>query len=588
MKNLTTNNLMKLTRFCIGVILLINLNSCTKEDDITPLGSQQTLNVETEAIIPESITLMTSCQYTIVPEFNSVIFPARSYTWTAQPAGMVEFSVDPLTFAVDIQTLSEGTVTMSLESDDGEVSSSVEIIIDDENDGILKVLAIGNSFSEDALEAYFWGIANAAGKQVIVGNMYIGSANLDTHASNATSNSNSYSYRKIALDGTRTVTSNFSISDAVNDENWDFISFQQASYDSGLFDTYINPLPTVYNAVKGYDPNPCTQYILHKTWAYAQNSTHSGFANYNNDQMTMFDGITSAYNQAVNLMPTNMVIPAGTAIQNGRTSFLGDGFTRDGYHLNDLGQYVASCTWFEMLFGESVIGNSYEAEGISLYYRELAQQAAHEAVLNPNEITVLTDYETSGGNGIISEPVFINFASSNNPVGWNAYSSHLEGVGIANILYPNGDFTGIAATTTSRFRGVNNTSGASSTTTDLNMSDEVSRSNYYSHALAWGSNPPLEESIIEFTGFQSNGTYEFCFFGSRNGVSDNRDTDYTLVGATTQTASLDAANNATNTVCISNVQADADGKITLKVSAGDANTNGNKFYYINAMKISPQ
>ncbi|WP_052466989.1 DUF4886 domain-containing protein [Psychroserpens damuponensis] len=588
MKNLTTNKLKKLAQLCFCVLLLINLNSCSEEDDITPLGSLQTLNVETEAIIPANLTLATSCQYSIIPEFNSVIFPARSYTWTAEPAGMVDFTVDPLTFAVEIQTITEGNVTMSLDSDDGAVSASVEITIDDENDGILKILAIGNSFSEDALEAYFWGIANAEGKQVIVGNMYIGSANLDTHASNATSNSSSYSYRKINLDGTRTVSSGVSISEAVNDENWDYISFQQASYESGLFNTFINPLPTVYNAVKSYDPNPCTKYILHKTWAYAQNSTHSGFANYNNDQMTMFDGITQAYTQAVNLMPTDKVIPAATAIQNGRTSFLGDGFTRDGYHLNDLGQYTASCTWYEMLFNESVIGNTYEADGISLYFRELAQQAAHQAVLNPNEITVLTDYETSGGSGIISEPVFINFASSNNPDGWNAYSSHLEGVGIANILYPNGDFTGIAATTTARFRGVNNTSGAGSTTTDFNMSDDVSRSNYYSHALAWGSNPPLEESIIEFTGFESNDTYEFCFFASRNGVSDNRDTDYTVVGATEQTANLNAANNATDTVCISNVQADADGKITLKVSAGDANTNGNQFYYINAMKITPQ
>ncbi|MBU2927656.1 DUF4886 domain-containing protein [Winogradskyella psychrotolerans] len=588
MKNRTTNKFMKLLQISFCMLLLINLNSCTKEDDITPLGSEDTLNVESEAILPDGITLMSGCEYSITPEFDSVIFPARSYTWSAEPAALVDFTVNPLTYAITVQTISEGTVTLSLNSDDGEVSSSVEILIDDESDGIIKILAIGNSFSEDALEAYFWGLANAEGKQVVVGNMYIGSANLDTHASNATSNSSSYSYRKIALDGTRTVTSSVSISDAVADENWDYISFQQASYESGLFDTFINPLPTLYNNIKNQNPNPCTKYILHKTWAYAQNSTHSGFASYNNDQMTMFNGIIEAYSQAENLIPTDMVIPAATAIQNGRTSFLGDGFTRDGYHLNDLGQYTASCTWYEMVFGESVIGNTYEPEGILDYYKELAQHAAHEAVLSPNEITVLTDYETAGGNGIISESVFINFSSSDNPEGWNAYSSFLEGAGIANILYPNGGFTGIAATTTARFRGINNTSGAGSTTTDLNMSDAVSQSNFYSHALDWGSNPALEESVIEFTGFESNDTYTFCFFGSRNGVSDNRDTKYTLVGATEQSANLDAANNATNTICISNVQADADGKIVLKVSAGDSNDNSTLFYYINAMKITPQ
>lgn len=588
MKNLTTSKFMKLAQFCLCVFFLINFNSCTEEDDITPLGSEETLNVETEALVPNSITLTSGCEYRIVPEFNNVIFPAKNYTWTAQPAELVDFTVEPLTFAVTVQTIAEGNVTLTLASDDGEVSASVQVIIDDESDGILKILAIGNSFSEDALEAYFWGLANAEGKQVVVGNMYIGGANLDTHLSSASSDSNNYSYRKIDLDGTRTVTSNFSISEAVADENWDYISFQQASYESGLFDTFINPLPSLYNIVRGHNPNPCTKYILHKTWAYAQNSTHSGFANYNNDQMTMFNGIIDAYTLAENLIPTTMVIPAATAIQNGRTSFLGDGFTRDGYHLNDLGKYTASCTWYEMLFGESVIGNSYEPDGISDYYQGLAQQASHEAALNPNEITILVDYENPGGNGIISEPVFINFSSSDNPDGWNAYTSHLDGGGIPNILYSNGDFTGVTATTTARFRGINNTSGAGSSTTDFNMDDSVSRSNFYSHALAWGSNPPLEESVIEFTGFESNDTYEFCFFGSRNGVSDNRDTKYTVIGATEQSANLDAANNATNTVCISNVQPDANGKITLRVSAGDANTNGNQFYYINAMKISPQ
>ncbi|MCS2584840.1 hypothetical protein NXY00_19810 [Bacteroides sp. BFG-551] len=28
----------------------------------------------------------------------------------------------------------------------------------------------------------------------------------------------------------------------------------------------------------------------------------------------------------------SLLIPSGTAIQNGRTSFLGDAFNRDGYH----------------------------------------------------------------------------------------------------------------------------------------------------------------------------------------------------------------------------------------------------------------
>ncbi len=585
MKNFKKFNLMKLAQFCFCVFFLINLNSCSKEGDET----QQ--NVETEVTLPENILWATCGQYKIAPEFDNVILPQKDYTWSAEPAGLVEFTVNQVTFEITVQTIAEGTVTLTLVSGDGEVSSSVEVLIENEDDDVLRVLAIGNSFSEDALEAHFWGIANAAGKQVIVGNMYIGGANLDTHASNATSNSNSYSYRKIELDGTRNVTSSFSISQAIADEDWDYISFQQASYESGLYDTFVTPLPILYNVVQSANATACTnntQYILHKTWAYAQNSTHPDFPNYDSDQMIMFNGIIDAYNQAESLIPVDMVVPAGTAIQNGRTSFLGDGFTRDGFHLNDLGQYTASCTWFEMLFGESVIGNSYAPDGMLDLYIELAQQAAHEAVLNPNEITVLTDFQGAGGTGVFTEPVFINFSSADNPEGWNAYSSFLEGSGIPNILYPDGGFSGVAATTTARFRGINNTAGAGSTTTDLEMSDAVSQSFFYSHALSWGSNEPIEESVIEFTGFESDDAYEFCFFGSRNSVSDNRDTKYTLAGATEQSASLDSANNTENIICISNVQADADGKITLTVSAGDSNNNSNEFYYLNAMRITPE
>jgi len=40
----------------------------------------------------------------------------------------------------------------------------------------LKVLAIGNSFSEDAVENYLFELAEAVGKKIIIGNLYIGGA----------------------------------------------------------------------------------------------------------------------------------------------------------------------------------------------------------------------------------------------------------------------------------------------------------------------------------------------------------------------------------------------------------------------------
>ena len=65
----------------------------------------------------------------------------------------------------------------------------------------IKILAIGNSFSQDAVEQYLYELANAEGIPVIIGNMYIAGCSLERHVKNARSNDSAYAYRKISLDG---------------------------------------------------------------------------------------------------------------------------------------------------------------------------------------------------------------------------------------------------------------------------------------------------------------------------------------------------------------------------------------------------
>ena len=45
----------------------------------------------------------------------------------------------------------------------------------------LRILAIGNSFSQDAVEQNLYEICAAAGQQVIIGNMYIPGCSIDKH-----------------------------------------------------------------------------------------------------------------------------------------------------------------------------------------------------------------------------------------------------------------------------------------------------------------------------------------------------------------------------------------------------------------------
>ncbi|MFD1769766.1 DUF4886 domain-containing protein [Sphingobacterium suaedae] len=255
------------------------------------------------------------------------------------------------------------------------------------SDSVLKILAIGNSFSEDGIENYLYELASVSGKKIIIGNMYIGGAPLSLHVKNARANAASYSYRKIDISGKKVVTNQTSVAQALSDENWDYISFQQASPLSGQYQTIVESLPELVTYVRG-KVGALPQFVYHQTWAYQQDATHEGFKNYNSDQLTMYKAIVNASKQVAALGYFAHIIPAGTAVQNARSSSLGDTFTRDGYHLQlDYGRFTAACTWYEMLFGQDVRKNTYKPSAVSEIQAEIAKAAAHKAVKKPYKIS---------------------------------------------------------------------------------------------------------------------------------------------------------------------------------------------------------
>lgn len=259
---------------------------------------------------------------------------------------------------------------------------------------VIKILTIGNSFSEDAVENYLYDLAKAAGDSLVIGNLYIGGCSLETHSKNAASNAPNYSYRKI-VGGIKTVTPKQTMAFAIKDEPWDYISFQQASPYSGQFQSYFPHLTNLMDYVAAHALNPKVKYILHRTWAYARNSPHTGFANYQNDQDQMFNAIVKATNEVTDKVQRfKLLIPAGTAIQNVRTSAIGDSLTRDGYHLQlTYGRYTAACTWLEALTGKSPVGNRYVPQTITKEQAWIAQNAAHYAIRRPGKVTSMEKFK---------------------------------------------------------------------------------------------------------------------------------------------------------------------------------------------------
>ena len=256
----------------------------------------------------------------------------------------------------------------------------------------LRILAIGNSFSQDAVEQYLYDLAKATNKPIIIGNLYIGGAPLSLHWENASEDKPAYSYRKIGVDGKKVIRKGTALSVALVDEPWDFVTLQQASPLSGKFDSYKQPVTDLLgylgNMLKGN-----AHVLWHQTWAYAPTSTHKGFLNYNKDQKTMYKGIMHASRKVKTLgdkaLRIDGVIPSGAAIQNART-VLGDDLTRDGYHLDlGIGRFIAACTWYEFLFKQEAPVDKYHPDAVDSFDAVIAQQAAHAANLKPFSLTKL-------------------------------------------------------------------------------------------------------------------------------------------------------------------------------------------------------
>jgi hypothetical protein len=261
------------------------------------------------------------------------------------------------------------------------------------------VLAIGNSFSEDAVEQYLWEMGQEVGVDFIIGNAYRGGWSLISHWKDARSLAADTEYRKV-VDGRRTNLGKFTLRHIITDEPWDVITFQQVSQDAGRTDSYEPGLSLMIGYVKALARVDTVRLGFHQTWAYSQDSEHQGFANYNRDQMLMYSCITAAVEKAMHYHKGDLTfyIPSGTAIQNARTTLLARNntdkqsvnreLTRDGYHLNyTIGRYIAACTWFEVLTGKSAIGLKTRPKDLIPEMALIAQNAAHAAVLSPKAVT---------------------------------------------------------------------------------------------------------------------------------------------------------------------------------------------------------
>lgn len=248
---------------------------------------------------------------------------------------------------------------------------------------MIKILAIGNSFSVDAME-HLHLLAKAGGVDMLLGNLYIGGCSLETHWQNASEDATAYDFYKTGDTAKRS-----SIREALEEESWDYVTLQQASHDSGRLETYYPFINYLSDYAKKYAPQ--AEQLIHQTWAYEIDSTHGGFKHYNNDQSIMFEALKAAYSEASKRLKLR-IIPCGEAMQLARETPLfsykkgGKSLCRDGFHASlTLGRYLLSSVWYEVFTGKSILDNTFipVVEGLEqpdMKELETLKYCAHEAV----------------------------------------------------------------------------------------------------------------------------------------------------------------------------------------------------------------
>ena len=281
----------------------------------------------------------------------------------------------------------------------------------------IKLLAVGNSFSGNA-SRFLKDIVAASGNELTFGHASIGGCPLSKHWAIAQAfEAKPDDAANRPYTGVKPKTK-ASLKEMLEAEKWDFVTFQQASIQSFEVENYR---PFAANLVAYARKHaPSAEVVFHETWAYRADD--SLFKKGDMTQAKMYEGLRSAYAAVAGENKTR-IIPVGDAFERARrdpqwqfvwpdpkfdyanpvypalpdqTHSLNAGYSwsrpgdngkptlkMDGHHANVAGQYLGGAVWFEFLYGQSVIGNSFVPPGLNKEQVAFLQKIAHAAVAEP-------------------------------------------------------------------------------------------------------------------------------------------------------------------------------------------------------------
>ena len=217
----------------------------------------------------------------------------------------------------------------------------------------MQILAIGNSFSQDAT-AYLKKISEFGKGDITVVNLVIGGCSLSRQYRNMLSGDKVYS---LEFNGQQTGFL-MSLDEALLSRDWDVVTIQQASHFSFKAESYQPYLDRLADYIRECCPQ--AKLFIHETWAYEEGSERLFKVAKYETRNAMYNDLHAAYQKAAKDIDADGIIPSGTLMQK----LIENGVTRlhrDSFHASyDIGRYALALLWFKVLTGKSVLDNNFK------------------------------------------------------------------------------------------------------------------------------------------------------------------------------------------------------------------------------------
>ena len=268
----------------------------------------------------------------------------------------------------------------------------------------LKILTIGNSFSNSVINDLKNIVKNTPGCAVTVDRASLGGCTFSRHWELHLKSEKDPSFKPYQKKN--------SLRDLLTRDKWDIVTIQQGSHRSWIPESFHPEADNLIKLIRTLAPQ--AEIVIQQTWSY--NSAAPRLKEWKIDQNQMYDRLTENYRELARKYGLRM-IPVGYAVQLYRKDLgkeliqldpakfdsfkkpakpknndvvanfswqkkpkTGEDYLRfDAIHMNPAGRYLQACVWFAFLYGKDPETIKYLPAGMSkehaAYFRKLAKRA---------------------------------------------------------------------------------------------------------------------------------------------------------------------------------------------------------------------